>query len=183
MPQYVALLAGINLGKRRIRMDALRALFEAMGHRQVQTVLASGNVILDSRIRSVTKLETAIECKLHSALGYAVTTCLRMPAELQAVVDDSPFPVSENTDSACSIQVQFFREALPASKAARVRKIRTPTDAFAVIGRELYWRVTGRLSDSEVWASPEMKALALPAGTMRNMNTVVKLCQRCGGSS
>jgi len=43
--RYVALLAGINVGGRTIKMADLKALFESLGFTEVKTLLASGNVL------------------------------------------------------------------------------------------------------------------------------------------
>ena len=46
MPTHVALLRGINLGPhKRVAMPALRALVEGLGHSDVATYIASGNVV------------------------------------------------------------------------------------------------------------------------------------------
>ena len=49
MPKYVALLRAINVGGHTVKMDHLRSLFEAIGFSNVETFIASGNVIFDSR--------------------------------------------------------------------------------------------------------------------------------------
>ena len=44
--RHVALLRGINVGgKNRLPMAELRALFEAAGAREVETLIQSGNVV------------------------------------------------------------------------------------------------------------------------------------------
>jgi uncharacterized protein (DUF1697 family) len=48
MPKYVAFLRAINVGGRTVKMGHLRSLFEAMGFSNVETFIASGNVIFDS---------------------------------------------------------------------------------------------------------------------------------------
>ena len=46
MPTHVALLRGINLGPhKRVAMPALRALVAGLGHTDVATYIASGNVV------------------------------------------------------------------------------------------------------------------------------------------
>ena len=42
---YVALLRGINVGGRNVKMDRLREIFESLGFSNVETFIASGNVI------------------------------------------------------------------------------------------------------------------------------------------
>ena len=54
MQRYFALLRGINVGGHRIKMDRLRKLVEALGFEQVETFIASGNVIFSSPRRPVT---------------------------------------------------------------------------------------------------------------------------------
>jgi len=48
MPRYVALLRGINLGGHTVKMDRLKKLFEELGLKNVETFIASGNVIFES---------------------------------------------------------------------------------------------------------------------------------------
>ena len=45
MPKYVALLRAINVGGHTVKMDRLRRLFEELGFKNVETFIASGNVI------------------------------------------------------------------------------------------------------------------------------------------
>ncbi|TMI57167.1 DUF1697 domain-containing protein, partial [Candidatus Bathyarchaeota archaeon] len=46
MPIYIAMLRGINVGgKKIVRMENLRASFEALGFGRVKTYVQSGNVI------------------------------------------------------------------------------------------------------------------------------------------
>ena len=46
---YLALLRGINVGgKNKVPMAELRASFEELGYQNVQTYIASGNVIFTS---------------------------------------------------------------------------------------------------------------------------------------
>jgi uncharacterized protein (DUF1697 family) len=46
LQRYIAFLRGINLGKRRLPMSQLKALFEELGFREVETFIASANVVL-----------------------------------------------------------------------------------------------------------------------------------------
>ncbi len=70
--RYIALLRAINVGGRGLKMTALRALFEAMKFEDVETFIASGNVIFRSKADPA-KLETQIEKRLEKTLGYRVT--------------------------------------------------------------------------------------------------------------
>ena len=46
--RHALLLRGINIGKRRVAMPALRELLTGAGYEDVQTYVQSGNVVLSS---------------------------------------------------------------------------------------------------------------------------------------
>ena len=54
MPRRVAFLRSINVGKRRVKMATLRECCSALGLRNVETHLASGNLIFDGDKLQVT---------------------------------------------------------------------------------------------------------------------------------
>ncbi len=177
MPRYIAFLRGINLGKRRIKMDALRALFEELPFTHVATHLASGNVLFDSTARSPAKLEPMIAAHLQARTGWEVPTLVRTRAELEHIVAHAPLGDLFADQPDASTQVTFFPEPLPAKTVAQVVATRTATDAFAVIGRELYWRCATKLTQSVVWQNQHDNPLTLPVGTTRNLNTLRSLLE------
>ena len=99
MTQYLALLRGINLGKRRIKMADLRAAFESWGHSNVRTLLASGNVVFESTEKDPDKVRKTIEAGFRSDFGWEVPTCVRRRKEIADLVASKPFaeiPVDHN---------------------------------------------------------------------------------------
>ncbi|HVS39346.1 MAG TPA: DUF1697 domain-containing protein [Gemmataceae bacterium] len=174
MHRYIAFLRGINLGKRRVKMDQLRDLFQALNFVNVSTFLASGNVIFDAAEADAADLERRIEAHLHAALGYPVDTLLRTPAELAVVAAFRPFAAAEIEAPGHTLHIGFLRD-VPAEAAARkLLSLRTEYDDFHVHGRELYWLCRGRFSDSLVgW--PVVARTIATASTMRNRSTVQKL--------
>lgn len=171
--RYVAFLRGINLGKRRLEMARLRALFEELEFESVTTFIASGNVIFTTSVRTPRTLETHIAGHLEEALGYPVDTFVRTTAQVVEIANRKVFPESEGTG--VTIHVGMLQQALPADLAKRLAAIKTAADEFRVFGSEFYWLCRGRSSDSIVWALPEMKNLRLPTMTMRNVTTMRKL--------
>jgi uncharacterized protein (DUF1697 family) len=175
VPQYVAFLRGINLGYRRVKMDRLAALFEAMGFRAVATFIASGNVLFESEAADTSRLEFQIERGLAESLGYPVDTFVRTRADVAAVVALGPFPASDMVDPANIIHVGFLKTALDGDSARLLRACRTDVDEFEVGGRELYWLCRVRSSESKAWGSPAMRAIKLPTPTLRNMTMLRRL--------
>ena len=52
MQRYIAFLRGMNLGKRRLPMSRLKELFEELGFNDVETFIASGNVLFSSKVKN-----------------------------------------------------------------------------------------------------------------------------------
>src|SRR5882672_8923035 len=107
MPKYVAFLRAINVGGHTVKMDHLRLLFEGLGFSNVETFIASGNVIFNSPSKSTTALEKKIEARLQETLGYEVATFIRSTAELGTIASYKPFPAVELTADDCVIYVGF----------------------------------------------------------------------------
>lgn len=181
MTRYIAFLRGMNLGKRRIEMSRLKSLFVELGFKDVETFIASGNVIFSTPERVTKKLETRIAAHLEQSLGYDVDTFVRTVDEVAEIAGSKPFPDAGN--DGITIHVGFLQDALDKPIAKALMAVRTSTDEFLVKGREYYWLCRIRTSDSKVWMSPDIKALKLPTSTMRNMSSVRKLVAKHGVDS
>jgi uncharacterized protein (DUF1697 family) len=159
-------------------MDELRGLFEDAGFANVETFIASGNVIFDSARRDRAKLEADIGKMLRAGLGYDVSTFIRSPAEVSAVAQHEPFG---KRTAAVGLFVGFM--AAPVTKAGcdSILAFRSDTDDFHVHGREVYWKIAGRSSDSKFSNAVLERALKCRA-TFRNVTTVTKLAAKYSGS-
>src|ERR1700741_2121240 len=176
MPRYVALLRAINVGGHIVKMDRLRALFQEMGFENVQTFIASGNVIFDSPSTDAAALERTTEALLKQSLGYAVDPFLRTPAELPAIVEYDVFP-GEDEANRHALYVTFVRDPLSAEAQERLSAFNTPTDEFRTHQREVYWLCRVKMSDSPITGAKLEKAFG-GSGTMRNVTTVRKLAAK-----
>ena len=62
MPRYAALLRAINVGGHTVKMDELCAHFEqALRFGRVESVIASGNVLFDTKSADTAAIEARIE--------------------------------------------------------------------------------------------------------------------------
>jgi uncharacterized protein (DUF1697 family) len=173
MPRYVAFLRGINLGKRRPPMSRLRALCAGLGFADVETFIASGNVLFSSPLRDARKMEAQIARQLEDSLGYRVDTFVRTRDEVVAIAKAQVFPGEDEEE--VTVHVGFLHDKLAPEVARKLAAVRTGDDEFRVQGREYYWLCRIRTPDSWVWRSPEIKALQLPTSSMRNMTSIRKL--------
>ena len=174
MSRYIAFLRAVNVGGRTVKMTELKALFEQMQLRDVQTFIASGNVIFTSSERALA-LEAAIEAALHKALGYSVTTMVRSTAEVAAAATYAAFPAA--TLAAASLYVGFLKTKPSAAAVRSTLALQTEVDALRVHGREIYWAARKSISEATITAAALEKALQTPV-TLRNINTVRRLAAK-----
>ena len=57
MPRHIAFLRAINVSGHNVKMDHLRQLFESLGFSNVETFIASGNVIFETKTVNTKLLE------------------------------------------------------------------------------------------------------------------------------
>jgi uncharacterized protein (DUF1697 family) len=154
-------------------MDKLRSLFEALGFANVETFIASGNVIFESPSRKAGALELRIEKHLEAALGYEVVTFLRTPAELSDVAMHAPFGDAV-PDAGETLFIAFLKAPAGDEPARKVLALQNEVDRLHITGRELYWLRKGGSGDSKLSGAALERALKMPA-TARNVTTVRKM--------
>ncbi|MGK2960579.1 MAG: DUF1697 domain-containing protein [Gemmatimonadaceae bacterium] len=162
--RYICFLRAINVGGRVVQMETLKEIFRSIGLADVETFIASGNVIFTSRSGKPAALEKKIEGALRSGLGYDVDAFLRTPGDLAEVVDAVP----------SAAHVAFTRDTLSPARREQLATFDTKQDSFTTVGREIYWTLVIKQSES-VFASSKMEKLLSLRVTWRNMNTVRRL--------
>lgn len=165
--RFVAFLRAINVGGRVVKMTELKKMFEEMGLEQVETFIASGNVIFESKKKSAA-LETLIEKELEKKLGYRVATFVRSLDELSALAGASPFADAEK------IYVGFFKEEPSAEAQKKLRSLMNDGEELRFLGREMWWVPAGSVLDTKLTNPAIERAVGGPTSN-RNFNTVQRL--------
>jgi uncharacterized protein (DUF1697 family) len=173
MPRHIAFLRAINVGGRIVKMEVLRAHFEALGLACVETFLASGNVIFEMPGKGVAQLPAKIEARLLAALGFEVQAFLRTGAELAAIANYAPFAAAD-VEAAPTLCVGFLAEPLDRQAEARLLQFRSAIDDFRSHGREVYWLCRKKQSESTFTNAVFERALKLRT-TFRGIGTVRRL--------
>jgi len=170
--RWAALLKGINIGGKKIPMVELKALIEGLGHRDVKTLLASGNVVFSCDETAGPALEQALETAL-AGWGLKTDVMVRNLAELKAVIAANPFPEAAR-DHPNHLLVAFHRDPVPDGLIERIPEIYDGPERLKAVGRELYVDFPIDVGNSKLL--PAMAKLKFPKiATMRNWNTVGKL--------
>ena len=176
MSKHIAFLRAINVGGHNVKMDALRQLFDSLGLSNVETFIASGNVIFDAKAGNVKVIEKKIEKKLYEELGYEVSTFIRTDAELAEIAKFKPFPQAM-LDAAMALNIGFLSDLLEDVSKQKLMSLKTDIDVFHVHGCEIYWLCQKKQSDSKISNIVIEKTLGVKM-TLRGVNTVNKLAEK-----
>lgn len=165
MTTYIALLRAVNVGGTgKLPMSELKSMCEAAGFTNVQTYIASGNVIFDSD-EPAEQVKQTLESALKQYAGKPVAVMVRTVAQMQSVLDNNPF-----AHCAPNRVMAIFLDSAPAPEA--ITCISHQRDEELALGhQEIYIHYGSGMGTSK------LKVPAAEAGTVRNMNTVAKLAE------
>ena len=163
MMDYAVFLRAVNVGGTgKLPMADLKALCEDAGFLNVQTYIASGNVVL-STPEPASYVQRELERRLEAYAGKAVGVIVRTLPELERIIADCPY---QNEDPKKSVVIFLDEEAAPEMLEESKRR---QDEVLSLGKREIYVYFPQGMGRSK---------LTLPAaktGTTRNMNTVRKL--------
>ncbi len=179
MTTYVAMLRSVNVGGRnRVGMDALRALVESAGYRDVATYVQSGNVVLSGR-GTPKSVGRAIEERMASSLGISVPVLVRSKPQWGALLARTPF--SSRALDPKTLHVTFLAETPdPEAVEALVADAdRFGDDRARVVGGEVFLHCPtgyGRTKLNNTYLERRLGCTA----TTRNWRTVTTLAAMAG---
>jgi uncharacterized protein (DUF1697 family) len=163
MPAFIVLLRAVNVGGTgKLPMAELKAMCTSAGFSKVQTYIASGNVLFETKL-PLAKVRALLEARLESYAGKPVGVVIRTSDEMAAVLKANPFPkVAPNRAVAIFLDDPPHPGALADVRGQNGEELRLGV-------REIY------VSYGEGMAESKLRIPAAKAGTARNMNTVAKL--------
>jgi uncharacterized protein (DUF1697 family) len=174
MTRYAAFLRGVNVGGVNLKMAAVAHALVDAGFGNVRTILASGNVVLDSRA-AADAVRTKAETTLRREFGYDAWVLVYPIETVRAIVDAYPFePELDGYQS----YVTFVSDsdvldelAALADQAGADEKITRGPDFAGVI----YWQVPkNRTLDSTIGKTMGKKRYK-SSTTTRNLRTLAKV--------
>jgi uncharacterized protein (DUF1697 family) len=172
MPQVIALLRAVNVGGRTLKMGPLRDACRAEGLGEVQSHLASGNLLLAAKVAG---LEARLETLIATRFGLAVPVLVRTAARWAAYLEANPFPEVAAREPARLVLLVSRRppasgamEALQA-RAAHGEVVGCCADALAV-------HYPAGQGTSKLTPALVDRLVGSPT-TARNWNTVVALAR------
>lgn len=171
--RYVALLRAVNVGGRKVAMDALRSVAETLGYQNVRTLVASGNLVFETKACAETRLEATLEAAIEKHFGLVSEVMVRNPKEWAAIIKANPYPGKAKKDPAHLVCVVCKDKPDAPAIDLWLESFRAKYDKgeqLKVIGREIYVDYGDSIGQSKLVLPKK-----LLTGTARNWNTVRRL--------
>lgn len=161
MRTYIAFLRSVNVGGTgKLPMSDLSRMCRDIGFHDVQTYIASGNVVFATQM-TPEGARVSIEERLYEYCGKAIRVHIRTADEVAQIIANSPFP--EAAGNQLGVLLLDARPVLSEPLSGQ------KDEQVAVGEREIYIHYPSGMGRSK---------LVLPdstTGTMRNLNTLTKV--------
>jgi len=173
MPIVISMLRGVNVGgHNKIKMDALRALYEYLKFTGCQTFIQSGNVIFKTKERNLAKLTSQIQTAIERSFGFRPDVILRTSDELRDVIARNPFGKRRGIEPG-KLVVTFLASAPAPETRDNLLKLKTDPEELHIDGSELYIYFPNGMGRSKLW--PLVERTLKVSCTARNWNSVTKM--------
>ncbi len=171
MTNYAAFLRGVNVGGVNLKMAEVATALADAGFTNVRTVLASGNVLLESSA-GVAAVRKKAEATLRERFGYDAWVLVYDIETVRAVVDAYPF---EREVDGYQSYVTFVADATVLNELATLGESAGPKERISRGKGVVYWQVPkGSTLDSTIgktMGKPRYKS----STTTRNLRTLAKV--------
>lgn len=177
MPNFIALLRGINVGRaNRIAMADLRAVLADRGLDDVRTLLNSGNVVFRADGGTPAAHAADIAAAMASAFALTVPVVVKAAAELEAIMAANPLDTTDLDPS--RVVIVFAQERRALAELSAIASLVAAPEEFVLGDDAAYLSCPDGLL-----ASKAARALLGASGqglTTRNLATVRKLRDLAG---
>lgn len=171
MRRLAVMLRAVNVGGRQLAMSDFRAALEGEGFQAPQTLLASGNAVVETEL-STGAVEARVEAALAARLSLPTEVFARDLAELRAVMQACPF--QDFARQSPSKLMVVFLKGHPPQDLEPLRKWALFGEEIAAGPRCLYISYPDGAGRSKLAG----KKTEGGKGTARNWNTVGKLAEK-----
>ena len=176
MTHRIILFRGMNTGGVRAPVDQQRAMAEAMGLKNPRTLLASGNLVVESG-ETPAVLEADIEAAMEETFGLKIAAMVRTSEQWSDLIAANPFP-AEAAAHPARVLAMVMKDGIKPGALEACRALAENGEAVEAVNGVLYFWFPNGQGQSGIFkkATPRM----LGMGTGRNWNTVLKLAEMAG---
>jgi uncharacterized protein (DUF1697 family) len=171
MTNYAAFLRGVNVGGVNLKMVEVAGALTAAGFTNVRTILATGNVLLESA-SGVAGVRTKAEAALRETFGYDAWVLAYEIDTVRAIDEAYPF---EREVAGYQSYVTFVADAAVLDELAALGEKAGADEKISRGDGVIYWQVPkGSTLDSAIgktMGKPRYKS----STTTRNLRTLAKV--------
>jgi uncharacterized protein (DUF1697 family) len=180
VPTYVAFLRAINLGPhRKFAKAKIVEAVEDCGFTDVETYINTGNVRFSTSLRSLAKVEQALETSFRKHAGFEVPTIVMTPGELVRIATDA-VDVAKAHQNTGAHYVSLLKEKPRAADVKKLEELDHGEDLAVIRGRGAHLLVVTPSARSRLSNATVEKLLGV--ATNRNLNVVRTLAEKWGES-
>jgi uncharacterized protein (DUF1697 family) len=175
MQTFISILRGINVsGQKKILMADLKALYESLHFKKVDTYIQSGYVVFksDSKLSDV-QLAQKIEKAITAKYNFEVPVIIRSIEEWKKAISQNSFLKEKNIDLK-KLHITFLSEVPSKENVERIKSNDFLPDQFIIKEKEIYLHIPESYGETKLSNNFFEKKLKTKA-TTRNWNTVNKL--------
>lgn len=170
MTRYVALFGSINVGGNRLTMADLRAAFAAEGFVNVETVVASGNVLFDHPDRPDGGLEEKLGLMMRDRFGMKSIALVRSRDALAGTIAENPFADGEEK----FVHTLFLNGPIEPQAFARLQADHRGPERIAAGERALHVDYVSGVGESKLVGAFIERRLGR-RGTARNLRSMKRI--------
>jgi uncharacterized protein (DUF1697 family) len=174
MTTYIAFLRAVNVGGRKVPMADLRRHLEEAGFSDVATYIQSGNLRVDTSLRSAPKVEAQLEKVMAAGFGIDIPAIVRRPKELVDLVQNAP---DNPLGSEARHYVSFLRDRPSASRLKAMNGWDVDGERMVVVGRDAHLWFEKPTHEAKL-NNTRVEKLAGSQSTNRNWNVVSTLAEK-----
>ncbi|MBY0471975.1 DUF1697 domain-containing protein [bacterium] len=167
---YIALVRGINVGGKTVKMAVLKEIFEDLGYEKIRTYVQSGNVVFEAGKASPDFIAGKIEKEILKKLGMTVPVLVQTPSDLKKVIVTNPFLKKRGVDPT-KLHVTFLSGKFSKIGMAKFERVKAGKDQYELLGHVIYLHCPTGYGKTKFNNTFVERALATEA-TTRNWRTV-----------
>jgi uncharacterized protein (DUF1697 family) len=176
MPRYVAFFGSINVGGNRLAMADLRHAFEREDFTEVETVVASGNVLFAFDERPTAGLEEMLGLMMAERFDIDSAVCVRDCDEVAAAIAGNPFASDGDDNLVHTMFLLGQPDPAAFAKLANDHAGRGP-ERLAPGDRALYVDYAGGVGTSRLTGDFIARRLGC-RGTARNIRSLKRILEK-----
>jgi uncharacterized protein (DUF1697 family) len=176
MSAIIALLRSVNLARHnRIGMHELRTLCGALGLKDIETFIQSGNIVFTTSEKNLRGLAARMSDAIAGEFGFRPEVILRTVDEMRKIVARNPFADRPDLEPR-KLLVGFLADKPSKDSLDRLLELKISPEEVRTSGKELYvYYANGLARPNLSWVLIERTLQTRATG--RNWNTVLKLLE------